>query len=359
MDEFKAEIRIMSKLFNPRIALFMGAYIPEDLEENMAIISEVLHGDMKTMLNKDLKKKAYSLYQRMQWAKQAAEGMTWLHGANVIHRDFKPSNLLWDKNTNTVKVCDFGLSALVQRGDGVQGEAKGTPLFVAPELVQGGDTTHAADVYSFGIAMSVFLTREPPFAHHTDLTAFLEAVCYDDERPALPEDPLECPESVRQLCEDCWQAQPEDRPTFEEILNRFNEVLIDSAIFDPLGRALWKKQFLSSKDGLREDVSWNEFLKSFNKYFGSNQVDLESTEMFYGDCMKELFAKRMSGKFRVSLPNFGNILGFFNPLQNQGVWVANVCSLMSKAWFWGETDGNGAHKALSTAAPVNSKLIDI
>ncbi len=39
------------------------------------------------MLSKDVKKKQYSLYQRMQWAKQAAEGMTWLHGAGVIHRD--------------------------------------------------------------------------------------------------------------------------------------------------------------------------------------------------------------------------------------------------------------------------------
>lgn len=87
MDEFKAEIHIMSKLFNPRIALFMGAFIPDDDEKNMAIVSEVLHGDIKTMLAKDLKKKAYSLYQRMQWAKQAAEGMTWLHGAGVIHRD--------------------------------------------------------------------------------------------------------------------------------------------------------------------------------------------------------------------------------------------------------------------------------
>ncbi len=70
------------------------------------IVSEILHGDIKTMLQEDAKKKQYSLYQRMLWAKQAAEGMTWLHGAGVIHRDFKPSNLLWDKNTNTVKVWD-------------------------------------------------------------------------------------------------------------------------------------------------------------------------------------------------------------------------------------------------------------
>jgi hypothetical protein len=50
VDEFKAEIYIMSKLFNPRIALFMGAFIPDDDEKNMAIVSEVLHGDISELL---------------------------------------------------------------------------------------------------------------------------------------------------------------------------------------------------------------------------------------------------------------------------------------------------------------------
>ncbi len=49
VEEFKAEIHIMSKLFNPRIALFMGAFIPgDDEDKSMAIVSEVLHGDMST-----------------------------------------------------------------------------------------------------------------------------------------------------------------------------------------------------------------------------------------------------------------------------------------------------------------------
>lgn len=249
-------------------------------------------------------------------------------------------------------MCDFGLSALVPRGDGVQGEAKGTPLYVAPEMVQGGDTTHAADVYSYGIAMSVFVTREAPFQHHTDLTAFLEAVCYDNERPALPEDPFECPDSLVKLCEDCWQAEPENRPTFEQILDRFDrEILIDSAIFDPLGRVFWRKRFLHPKDGLREDVAWSEFIQTFNSSFGSRDYDMESTQMYYGECMKELFAKRVQGKLRVTLPHFGNMLGFFNPLVSGGSWVGETCAVMSKPWFWGDTDGNNAHRALSTAPP--------
>ena len=287
----------------------------------------------------------------MVWAKQAAEGMTWLHGAGVIHRDFKPSNLLWDKNSNSVKVCDFGLSALAPKGEGLQGEAKGTPLYVAPELVQGEDTTHAADIYSFGIALSVFLTRKAPFQHHNDLTSFLEAVCYDDERPDLPVDPTECPASVRKLCVDCWGADPLTRPSFEEILKRFETVLVDSACFDKLGRRLWKKKFIHKTEGLREEVGWKEFCHAFAVYFGSDEINIKDEQDVYYKCLNELFVTRNKrGKRVVSLSHFGNMLGFFDPLEEKGKWVSKVCKLMENQWFWGATEGGNAHKALSTAS---------
>lgn len=54
---------------------------------------------------------------------------------------------------------------------------------------------------------------------------------------------------------------------------------------------------------------------------------------------------------RVTLPHFGNMLGFFNPLVAGGAWVTEVCAILSRPWFWGDTDGTNAHRALSTAAP--------
>ena len=74
-----------------------------------------------------------------------------LHGSNpqFIHRDFKTSNLLVDEN-NRIKICDFGLSQIKKQGekllDGKEG-AKGTPLWMAPEVLEGREFSEKADIY--------------------------------------------------------------------------------------------------------------------------------------------------------------------------------------------------------------------
>ena len=55
--------------------------------------------------------------------------MAWLHGAKIVHCDFKPSNLLYDRNKNCVKVCDFGLSAFLEEAKQIH---MGTPHFISP-----------------------------------------------------------------------------------------------------------------------------------------------------------------------------------------------------------------------------------
>ena len=86
-------------------------------------------------------------YERICYAEQAAEGMAWLHGAGVIHCDFKPSNLLYEERTKTVKICDFGLSRLVPYGDVLQGsKVRGSAIYIAPEVAQGQGIDHTADV---------------------------------------------------------------------------------------------------------------------------------------------------------------------------------------------------------------------
>ena len=67
-----------------------------------------------------------------------------------MHRDFKPSNLLVDEN-NRIKICDFGLSQVKPKGENLrdrEGEgAKGTPLWMAPEVLMGLPFNEKADVY--------------------------------------------------------------------------------------------------------------------------------------------------------------------------------------------------------------------
>ena len=98
-------------------------------------------------------------------ARDAAKGMAWLHGSNpvFIHRDLKTSNLLVGEDWN-IKICDFGLSQIKKRGehylrDGMEG-AKGTPLWMSPEVMSGEHFNEKADIYSFGIVLWEILTRK-------------------------------------------------------------------------------------------------------------------------------------------------------------------------------------------------------
>jgi hypothetical protein len=106
----------------------------------------------------------------------AAEGMAAIHRAGLVHRDLKPENLLRDAQS-AVKVGDLGLarpSAEAGAGaDGVphltaQGDALGTPAYMAPEQAQGAaDLDARCDVYGLAATLYTLLTARPPFSGPT------------------------------------------------------------------------------------------------------------------------------------------------------------------------------------------------
>ncbi len=62
------------------------------------------------------------------------------------------------------------------------------------------------------------------------------------------------PDSLRILCESCWDADKTKRPTFVELLSLFPNVLVDCAIFDERGRKFWKQHFVDAEEGLIRKV---------------------------------------------------------------------------------------------------------
>ena len=65
------------------------------------------------------------------------EGVEYLHENGVCHRDLKPENLLLEKNSNNLKIIDFGLSNLYKPPFGILKTACGSPCYAAPEMIAG------------------------------------------------------------------------------------------------------------------------------------------------------------------------------------------------------------------------------
>eukprot|EP01128_Nolandella_sp_AFSM9_P010772 TRINITY_DN7496_c0_g1_i1.p1 TRINITY_DN7496_c0_g1~~TRINITY_DN7496_c0_g1_i1.p1 ORF type:complete len:493 (-),score=71.45 TRINITY_DN7496_c0_g1_i1:286-1764(-) len=347
---FKKEVAIMSTLFHPNICLFMGACTKPG---NFFIVTEYLEaGDVEKLLrNKSIR---ISLYRRMQMARDAALGMNWLHCSRpvFIHRDLKSSNLLID-DSGKVKVCDFGLSQVKDARAMLRDEdlAKGTPLWMAPEVMQFKEFNEKADVYSYGIVLWEFVARKEPFSHHTNYSKFKRAVCENNERPPIPES---TESSLRYLITRCWDASPPKRPSFKQIIAQLDHVLVDVAVGDRIGRKFWKDEFLTHSE-VPYDVFGEKFCDLLRLNVEGSNPDIIRLNL---ECLKALLSKPPASKTDttltevVNLEHFGKILEWFGPIEdpstNSGETILDYMrQLLKYPWFHGDLNERKAQERLS------------
>eukprot|EP01028_Stygiella_incarcerata_P002148 TRINITY_DN1403_c0_g1_i3.p1 TRINITY_DN1403_c0_g1~~TRINITY_DN1403_c0_g1_i3.p1 ORF type:complete len:1207 (+),score=283.05 TRINITY_DN1403_c0_g1_i3:574-4194(+) len=150
--------------------------------------------------------------KRLQWLEQVAVAMRYLHlHTKIAHLDLKCQNLLLDRN-DVLHVSDFGISRHISKMTG-DGRVKGTPVYMAPEAWE-GHPSMASDVYSFGIIMWEFHTGQP---HRIECG--LDEMSSKVASGHRPDASVVHPDWYRELMESCWNTNPSNRPSFEEIHN--------------------------------------------------------------------------------------------------------------------------------------------
>ena len=97
----------------------------------------------------------------VEYARQAADALAFLHRRQLVHGDVKPDNLLVDKN-GQVKLVDLGIAR--PTGTAEAGMVLGSPAYIAPERLQGAPLSPPADVYGLGATLFEMLSGRPPFS---------------------------------------------------------------------------------------------------------------------------------------------------------------------------------------------------
>ncbi|BBN15959.1 protein MpMAPKKK16 [Marchantia polymorpha subsp. ruderalis] len=212
LEDFKKEVAIMKRLRHPNVLLFMGAVTAP---EHLSIVTEFLpRGSLFRLLHRNTP--GLDWKRRLKMALDIARGLNYLHHTTppIIHRDLKSSNLLVDKNW-TVKVGDFGLSRIKHSTFLTAKSGRGTPQWMAPEVLRNEPSNETSDVYSFGVILWELATEEIPWNGLNPMQV-VGAVGFMNRRLQIPDNVD--PQYV-ELIEQCWDSDPHARPSFTKLVN--------------------------------------------------------------------------------------------------------------------------------------------
>ncbi|KAJ2830765.1 Suppressor of Sensor Kinase (SLN1), partial [Coemansia furcata] len=233
------EMEVMSRLQHPNIVTYYGIEVQR---EKVYLFMELCTKGSLAQVIRDqgrIDEDAAKVF-----VVQMLRGIKYLHDSGICHRDIKCDNTLLDESMN-IKLVDFGAAKVLNRQslaatrrtrmEGDNGVSlTGTPMYMAPEVIQGGSTTSgvgggdgsaagatrpgklgAQDIWSLGCCIVEMITGKPPWAHLDNEWAIMYQVVQGN--PRLP-DPADISPDGMYFIKRCFARHPADRPQAEELL---------------------------------------------------------------------------------------------------------------------------------------------
>lgn len=196
IKNLRQEIDILRKLQHDNIIQMLDAF---ETKTDFCVVTEFAQGELFQILEDD-----QSLPENVvrNIARQLVKALHYLHLNRIIHRDMKPQNILISAN-GTVKLCDFGFARAMSHNTLVVTSIKGTPLYMAPELVQEQPYNHTVDLWSLGVILYELFIGQPPFYTNSIYTLIKQIV----------RDPVRYPSSMSSEFRSFLQGLLEKQPT--------------------------------------------------------------------------------------------------------------------------------------------------
>ncbi|XP_027070956.1 serine/threonine-protein kinase ATG1c-like isoform X2 [Coffea arabica] len=237
-DSLKSEIVILKKINHPNIIRLHDMI--EDSGKIYIILEYCRGGDLSVYIQK--RQGGIPEATAKHFMQQLASGLKVLRENNLIHRDLKPQNLLLSTNDDKsiLKIADFGFARSLQPR-GLAETLCGSPLYMAPEIMQLQKYDAKADLWSVGAILFQLVTGKTPYTGNNQLQLFQNIVRSTELQ--FPRDIKDLSPHCIDLCRKLLRRNPVERLTFEEF---FNHPFLSQRQADEL---LWNMRRQKSIDG--------------------------------------------------------------------------------------------------------------
>ena len=174
----KREVQLARRVTHPNVCRVfdLGIHAPEGGPRIVFLTMELLRGE--SLAERIVRAGRLEPAQAAELGAQMAEALAAAHAVGVVHRDFKSGNVMLLEGKTRAVITDFGLARAQQIASSItasqQGMLIGTPAYMAPEQVEGGEATPASDLYSLGIVLYEMVTGERPFDADTPLATAIK-----------------------------------------------------------------------------------------------------------------------------------------------------------------------------------------
>ena len=191
---FKRELKMIASLEHPAIVPVYD--VGEEPDCRQYFVMRYMGGES---LSDWIRRGALPLQDTAIIIERLASALDYAHQKNIVHRDIKPDNVLFD-DTNHPYLTDFGIAKLTEAAiSATGGGTMGTPAYVSPEQAQGAHVDSRADIYGLGVMIYEMLTGKKPYDADLPMSVAVRHITepIPDILQARPDLPIEVDAIIR------------------------------------------------------------------------------------------------------------------------------------------------------------------
>lgn len=203
------EAKILKAVAHPNVISYVDSFMDNG---NLCIVMEyAAGGDLWTQIT-EAEGHHFPEHQIIQWVREMAAALEYIHSIHILHRDIKSQNMFLDAQGH-VKLGDFGIAKILSNTDDFAQTIVGSPFYLSPEICHGTQYDAKTDIWSLGCVIYELCTLSPAFSGN-NMGAIVMKILRQKQDP-IPD----CySQELADLVDWMLQKNPEDRPTIQQVM---------------------------------------------------------------------------------------------------------------------------------------------